>query len=271
MRRVYGAVLSLALGLAAAVGAQPTPTGKQHVLPQPAEPTVSPSVKVGDPVPLRLDEIYVINSPVDAIPRFHPNRHVKVSAEKGPIRVRARFAGGNGKTETREFAGPFVWFVEPTSKGLVAVDVFPKAGVKEEKDIPTGLIDVLPDGKVEPKPEPAPEPKPAPTASFRVMFVYESEALLTRTQKSTIYAQEVSEYLDANCTKENTQPGWRRREKDADGSQDQPVMAALWAAVKPKITSVPCVVVEVNGKADILPLPGTPAEAITLFKKYKGG
>jgi hypothetical protein len=47
-------------------------------------------------------------------------------------------------------------------------------------------------------------------------------------------------------------------------------MNALWAAVKPKVTSTPCLAVEVNGKVEIVPLPATPAEAVAALKKYAG-
>ena len=40
--------------------------------------------------------------------------------------------------------------------------------------------------------------------------------------------------------------------------------------MKPKLTALPCVVVEVNGKADILPFPASANAAIEIFRKYKG-
>ncbi len=59
--------------------------------------------------------------------------------------------------------------------------------------------------------------------------------------------------------------------EDADATADQPTMRALWQAVQPKVTSVPCLAIEVNGKVEIVGLPGSPDAAVTLLKKYAEG
>ncbi len=119
-------------------------------------------------------------------------------------------------------------------------------------------------------PLPPEPPTPQPVTSFRVIFVHESGATLPAAQQSVMGAKSVRDYLNAKCTPEGGLPGWRQRDKDTDGSKDQPTMAALWAAVKPKLTAIPCIVVELNGKAEILPFPTNAADALTLLKKYGG-
>lgn len=123
----------------------------------------------------------------------------------------------------------------------------------------------------DPGPGPTPDPKPpGPVTSFRVLLVYESAQLLTPQQSAVVYGKAVADYLNAKCTKDGTNPSWRRYDKDADASTEAPNVKALWEAVKPKVTTVPCVVIEVNGTATIEPLPASIDAALTLLKKYRG-
>lgn len=126
-------------------------------------------------------------------------------------------------------------------------------------------------GPAPPKPdEPKPDdPKPPqPVTSFRVFLVYESGATYSSAVNSVLYGNAVEEWLNANCT--GGKAGWRRRDKDLSGDAD-PTMAAMWNAVKPAVTTIPCAAVEVNGKVEIIPLGKTPAEMVATFKKYREG
>lgn len=129
-------------------------------------------------------------------------------------------------------------------------------------------------GGVVPVPDPKPkpiDPVPVPVTSFRVIFVYESADTLTATQTGVLNSAALAEYLNANTTKEGGVAGWRRFDKDATAANDTPTIKALWTAVKPKITTVPCWVVEVNGKAEIIPFPASVADGLATLKKYNGG
>jgi len=106
-----------------------------------------------------------------------------------------------------------------------------------------------------------------PVTSFHVILVYESADSPTTAQRGVLYGPEVEAWLTANCT--GGAAGWRRRDKDAAGDQD-PTMNALWTAVKAQLTTTPCIAVEVNGKADIIPLAATPAAMIDVLKTYRG-
>jgi hypothetical protein len=118
-------------------------------------------------------------------------------------------------------------------------------------------------------PEPIP-PTPQPVTSFRVIFVYESGDTLPVGQAAVMDAKAVRDYLGANTTRDGNTAGWRRYDKDISLTNETPTFKALWEAVKTKLTVVPCVAIEVNGKVDILPFPATPAEAVALFRKYRG-
>jgi hypothetical protein len=145
------------------------------------------------------------------------------------------------------------------------------SSVKDDPTEPAVVTVVI--GGAEPAPEPKPkpvDPKPKPVESFRVLLIYESSQVLPAAQFGVLYGKEVEQYLTANCTKDGARNGWRRLDKDAPTDNDTETFGALWAAVKPKVTRVPCVAVEVNGNVTIEPLPASVADALALFKKYRG-
>lgn len=152
---------------------------------------------------------------------------------------------------------------------VVQAQIVEGASIKTVAELVVEVVGGNPDPTPDPvKPDPPKPPDPAKT--FRVVFVYESEQTLTAGQKSVVYAKSVSDYLNERATKEGDRPGWRRYDQNTAADNEQPTMKALWAAVKPKVTAVPCVAVEVDGKVDIVPLPATPEDAVALFKKYRG-
>lgn len=136
---------------------------------------------------------------------------------------------------------------------------------------PVVPVDPVEPTPVEPLPPPQPpQPPPTPVTSFRVIFVRESGITLPASQASVPGAKVIRDYLFAKTTRESGVTGWREYDPQTDAANEQPMMRALWDAVKPKLTTFPCVVVEVNGKADIVPYPANAAEALALLKKYGG-
>jgi len=124
---------------------------------------------------------------------------------------------------------------------------------------------------IPPDPKPPIPPTPVPVTSFRVIFVTESGNTLTASQRSVIDAKVVRDYLTANTTPEGGFAGWRQYDPQQNVANEQPTMKKLWEAVQPSLTALPCVAIETNGKADILPLAATPAAQIDVFKSYKAG
>ena len=53
-------------------------------------------------------------------------------------------------------------------------------------------------------------------------------------------------------------------------SGTDPNTAALWVAIKSKITTTPAFAVEVNGRVEIIPLEATPAAMVAKLKTYRG-
>lgn len=120
-----------------------------------------------------------------------------------------------------------------------------------------------------PEPKP-PDPKPPVVTSFRVIWVYESGDTIPANQTAVMDAKAVRDYLNAKTTPAGGWAGWRQFDPQHEAANDTPIMKALWQSVKPHITTIPCMVVEVNGKAEIVPFPKTPAEAIATLRSYGG-
>ncbi len=141
------------------------------------------------------------------------------------------------------------------------------------KDDPTepAVVTVVIGGAAPVPPTPVDPDPPAPKVeTFRVLLVYESAAVLPAAQFGVLYGKEVEQYLTANCTKDGDKNGWRRLDKDATTDNDTETFSALWGAVKPKVTRVPCVAIEVNGTVTIEPLPASVPDMLALLKKYRG-
>lgn len=122
-----------------------------------------------------------------------------------------------------------------------------------------------------PTPTPTPTPEPTPVQSFRVIMVTETSQALTAHQQTVLLGNMVEDYLKANTTPEGGVAGFRRWDKDTNASKDFPTMAALWDAAKPKITTVPCWIVERNGKVEIIQFPANVTDALATLKKYREG
>jgi hypothetical protein len=103
-----------------------------------------------------------------------------------------------------------------------------------------------------------------------VIFVKESGDTLNAQQSAIPGAKSVRDYLDAKCTVESGLPGWREFDPDDEAANDHATMAALWQAVKPQLLPSPCLVIEVNGHAKVMPFPANADECLKVLKKAGG-
>ena len=267
--------VDILITLAGLIGADPVPPAPAQpniVFPKKTKPDVQPLPDA--PYVLSKGTIYVIDCKVDCILRAHPAHLVEVKKLKGPRDITAKFSDGSGEEEDRTFAGPFIFRLKAVGTGTVEVDVIP-IGAKDESEIKTATIQVDAGHGPQPPPGPGPGPGPKPpdpapvvVKSFKVILVNESGDTMTAAQSGVFYGNVVEDFLNKTCTGGNK--GWRRRDKDADGTND-PDFAAMWNAVKPKVTSVPCVAVAVNEKVDIVPLEATPDAMVKVLTKYAEG
>jgi hypothetical protein len=103
-----------------------------------------------------------------------------------------------------------------------------------------------------------------------VIFVKESGATLNAEQSSIPAAKVLRDFLSAKTTQEGGLSGWREYDPQQNTANEQPTMKALWAAVKPSLQRFPCMVVEVNGNATVMPFPANVNEALSVLKKAAG-
>jgi len=271
-----------ALLSAVAFAAQPIPKSdgpptpkKGFVFPQVDPKTVPPAPTPPGPgvVPvLTSDTLYVIPSDEPFLLFDSPRGSVTVTREAGPIRIRGKFLDGTGKIETRNYSAKHLAIVEaaPGGKGRVELIAVPQ-GIADESGAARMLVDVNQAPQPPPSPDPKPDPTPDPAVkSFRVIWVYES-ATTNPNAANVMNAKAVRDYLNANCTRDDNWPGWREWDKDQKVTTDFPVFKDLWAAVQPKLTDIPCVVIEVNGKVSIEPFPKSVNDALATLRKFNGG
>lgn len=117
----------------------------------------------------------------------------------------------------------------------------------------------------DPDPKP-PDPKPVVPVGFRVLLIHEAQD----KSPSHFDARSVKQYLDAKTVKDAGHPSWRRLDKDQTGANLPTELRLLWEAAKPKVTSLPAVVIAVNSQVTIHALPADEAGLMALLRS-KGG
>lgn len=266
----YGSTLLVALcGVAACATDPPVRVPDPPVVPAPMPPAPAPGV------PLRLtpDVLFVIDSDVDVIVLASPDGLVSVSSEAGPVKVRAKFVEEPGVTRTKTFKGKQVVTVEALAgaSGRCEVLVIP-VGAKAAGDVIRRAVEVNAAPQPPPAPDPKPKPDPEPVTLFRVIFVYETSAAITPAMQQVMFGEKVRAFLDGKTTPGAGGKGWRRFDKDVDAANEKDAdLKALWKDARPQVTAVPCVIVAVNRRADIVPFPADETAAVALFQKYLGG
>lgn len=130
-------------------------------------------------------------------------------------------------------------------------------------------------GPAPPVPDPEPKPPvppgpPGPLTSFRVILVKESGSTLSAEQTAIPGAKLVRDYLTNKTTPEGGKAGWREYDPQQNVTNEQSKIKEMWLIAKSSITTVPCLIVERNGKIDVLPYPKNVAEAIKTLKIYGG-
>jgi hypothetical protein len=172
----------------------------------------------------------------------------------------------SGQTDPGEYPVPadalIVW---GKAGGLTAVSAWGVIDGKAKQLLALSFIV----GPAPPGPGPDPQP-PQPVTSFRVIFVKESGQILNAQQSSIPGAKAIRDYLARKTTPEGGLQGWREYDPQVNVTNEQPNMKALWQAVQPKITTVPNVVIQTNGVAEIFPFPADTAACLALLES-KGG
>lgn len=131
-------------------------------LPDFPTPPPPPAPSPTDVQKLPTDYLFVVDADTQCAVLCSPAGLVTIAETDGPLRIRARFVGGTGKLETRNFKGKFVYTLEAAAAGRCEIVVVP-LGVTNPALILRRTLDV---GGVAPLPPVPPGPNPPPVPPF---------------------------------------------------------------------------------------------------------
>ena len=248
--------------------------------PTPATPKAKIRLPASGPTPVTPvtvtnlfdSEWYVIDGDVPFVVVASPTGIVTTSNDVGPVKLRGKFAGGNGANETRSFTGKQVTTVEAASKGVVELIVIP-VGFANESEILRVSLNV--NGPIKPPP-PGPDKDEAPIAGegFKVMIFYDANKAMTESQHSTIFGVPLRKYLDTKCATgpDGSTKEYRILDPKTDTTHLSPALKDSFKLVKEN--ALPMIVIsqrkDGKGTGFIGPLPSTADEINALIKKYGG-
>ena len=242
-----------------------TPVLVEPDIQPPPKPNVEPRV-IGT---IGLDEWYVVESSVELIVLQSPDGLIGIEAASGPIKVRGKFSDGTGKTETREYRSPYVYFVTAEKTGTTELILVP-VGVMDAKDIVRQVLVVSGQG---PQPPPVPDPDdpivpdPVTPAKLQIVIIEDPSESIPPAQVAIRDGQALRDYATTHCTITNGTPDIRKLSIRQDVSAEPEWIKKAFAEPRSKL---PFLVVS-NGKAGAaVPLPMTLEETMAILKRYGG-
>lgn len=244
-------------------------------VPVPDKVPVTPSPPADpDAIPVLVyGQLYPVQSEVEFFLRAYPKSLVNITPPvKGPVTARGIFVNG-GKVETRVLTGKYVAFVDAGEKAVGRVDlVATPVGNANENTIVEQTIDVNTGPRPPPKPDDPVEPDVTVPTGFRVILVYESTAALSREQLNILHSTAITAFLNQTCVKgADGRAEWRKWDKDIVVTpKESATLVELWNAAKPKLGTLPQMIVAVNGNAMVMDFPATEAETLTKLKTIAG-
>ncbi len=148
----------------------PAPPIPNVIVPDGPTPPMPPAPPLNTPVKLGADQLYIVRANVVCTIHASPAGLVKVTAEKGPLRVKAKFVDGDGTYQCRTFTEPNLYIVEAVGAGPCELDIVP-AGAMSDAD---WVIRTLAVNGVGPTP-PGPGPGPTDPLSSAIQAAYLTE------------------------------------------------------------------------------------------------
>lgn len=264
--RLSHRVISLVLGLAAFTGgfsepplySQPQQGITPKVDPKPVVPVDPP--KLVDP---KVEKVVL---PPNALGRVGQITEIKAETA-GEIDWEIP-----GQIQARLFPAEKLAILVPQSGGTFVIRLLVCENGKPKIHRCTLLVEGAP--APTPDPDPGPDPKPpvpVPSGGLRVIFVRETSANHSKEQLNILNSLQIATYLNAKAAKgSDGRPGWRQWDPQQDLTHADPIMKALWEATKPQLPPLPAVVIAVDTKGTVFPLPATEKETLELLKKFGG-
>lgn len=184
---------------------EPVKEGPQIRLPVSPLPAIPAAV-----TELKVDSWFVIEADIPCLVLASRNGIVSVVAESGPLKLRGKFADGDGKVETRSYTSKSLWIVEPLVAGEVELLVVPAGAVNEAVVIRRTLVvgglgprpppkpnDIDPVIIIDPKPDPIPV---VPTAKTITLVIVEKA--IERTVESAALLADIGYWKSLEPTVE---------------------------------------------------------------------
>lgn len=258
------ALLTLLLFTSLAAG---QPPAAEPTINFPAINTPTPPVNPTAPVQLDGSRLYVVSADVELLAWSFPEGLLRITADRGPLRIRAQFVDGNG-LETREYKAKHVLIIEATGTGRVSLLVLPAGSTSKTagvvKIIEAAALPRPPPGP-DPKPEPKPEPKPVNEGPRFIVIVEESaDGVATRAKVFTDTA------LSARMREKGHK--FRIVDKDVIGADGKAPADVARFIDEAKTKGLPRVFfVDQKGLAiQSGPCPATPGELLDALRKAGG-
>lgn len=143
------------------------------------------------------EEWYIVESESELICITSPAGVLDVESLTGPMTFRGRFAGGDGKVETRKFQGPYLYAVTATVAGKAELIVVP-VGVSNADQVQRVVLTV--EGARPPPPGPGPEPEPGPQPVVKNVSIAIIEDTMNRSPDTAILMNQLvawAEFVDS--------------------------------------------------------------------------
>jgi hypothetical protein len=228
------------------------------IAPAPTPPQPSPTTLITLPA----DTLYVFTSAKPCLVVTSPDGVCAVEQEAGPIKIHSKFAGGNGKIETRNYTRPYVYSVKGVADGRCEL-IIAEEGARTllRRTIVAGIGPLPP-----PNPGPTPPPTPTPATGPMYVVVVEETAEAVAERGMMFVNPALNSYMASKKHK------WRIVDKDvrtADGQPPADVARFLEAAKGKRYPQV--FIVDSKGATIIATdLPKTPAELLALLQRAGG-
>lgn len=175
------------------------------------EPPIRLPMSVTPLVPAAVTELkeecwFVIEADIPCIVLASRNGFVSITQEKGPLRLRGKFADGSGKVETRSYDAKGLWIIEALAPGEVELLIVPNGAVDESvvirRTLVVGGLGPRPPPKPEPEPKPDPTPVPPSTLTAKILTVVVVEKALERTPETASVIANISYWKSLEPTVE---------------------------------------------------------------------
>jgi len=237
------------------------------------EPDTPPPTNPNDPVrvsELGADQWYVVESSVPIIVISSPIGIVDIELSAGPIRVRGKFADGNGQIETRTYSQPYLAFVTPAAKGVTEIIVYP-GGATQESDLLRQMLTVMgpqPPPIVEPILPDIPVVDPVAPGKIQVVIIEDpsDRANIPAAQISIMDGQRVRQYVQSHGT-DPADSNFRLLSLRQDVSQQPAWIKDAFSVDRP---SLPYLVIVKGTQMIHGPLPPTMEDTMDLLTTHGG-